>query len=207
MATSELVLIFYVINWFIAASLMEGFINSLNLKFTCSPFQHSDECKTRLSVVQICPHLLLWEEVGPMNYSLCGSHFGQWGLPKRHTEFDKAAKEQKKNESVTFRALFIMLCLNVRRQTYFMTIFDIRVHSENFPLTFAHVSSGTVALAPNRTAMSRVYTVNFSRAWSTAGPRWEFWPEPGRPSSSSLGRYDVGWLSTLLHGRTGCNGE
>lgn len=36
-----------------------------------------------LSVVHIYPHCPRCKEVGPMNYSLCGSHFGQWSPLKR----------------------------------------------------------------------------------------------------------------------------
>ena len=38
--------------------------------------------------------------------------------------------------------------------------------------TWAQASSGLVELTPSSTATSRVYTLNFSRAWSTAGARW-----------------------------------
>lgn len=38
-------------------------------------------------------------------------------------------------------------------------------------ITWAHVSSGDVALTPKRTGMSKVYTANFSKAWMTAGAK------------------------------------
>lgn len=66
-------------------------------------------------------------------------------------------------------------------------------------VTWAQFSSGTVPLDPNSTARSSVYRVNFSKACRTAGARWELCPEPGLPSSSSLGRQEVGSLRTLLH--------
>ena len=77
-------------------------------------------------------------------------------------------------------------------------IYGLFVQHFGISFTLAQVSSGAVTLAPNSTAMSSVYTVNFSRAWRTAGARWELWPEPGLPCKSNLGRYEVGWLRTLL---------
>lgn len=64
---------------------------------------------------------------------------------------------------------------------------------EHQQITWAHVSSGDVALTPKRTGMSNVYTVNFSKAWMTAGAKWEPCPNPGSPTISILGRKDIGW--------------
>lgn len=45
-----------------------------------------------MSVVHIYPYVPQHTEAGPMNYSHCGSHFGQCGPLSGHTEFDKAAE-------------------------------------------------------------------------------------------------------------------
>ena len=65
-------------------------------------------------------------------------------------------------------------------------------------ITWAHVSSGDVALTPKRTGMSKVYTANFSKAWMTAGAKWEPCPNPGSPTISILGRKDIGWQQAFL---------
>lgn len=59
-----------------------------------------------MSVVHIYPYFPQCTEAGPMNYSHCGSNFGQWSPLSEHNEFDKAARVQITSTLIWSRGSF-----------------------------------------------------------------------------------------------------